>query len=381
MSTNEHQTPPNRKLTPLWVISLFVSLTEAFLSIAVTQTNGTIQLALTIFVIVFPLLIAIGFFAVLWYKPLHFYAPTEYGKKLSPRELAEVFTPKRNLDESKLYEDIQSTIRSTLASKELVSKLSETVAKGAGKKIEEQVAFVLTSAVDKTVEKIGSSNFLTIDSTQLLKESGKIWRVPYEQFATIGDLLDDIWFSLTPYVPAYTYGEKWILYNKRARVSLKDTGFQWATTHNQIRDNRSLQEVGITPGTRLEIINPHKEQTVGFNLQIESVDNDEEELDRLARMLLQELHEFETEFAGLTTEKIAGVEGTKSAATIQTGNLTIIVKSPAVEEILKLIYAWVTRHSKNVTKAKIQNKSMEVEINGKMKPDELAKIAKELSTI
>jgi hypothetical protein len=68
-----------RRLTPLWIISLFVGLTEAVLAVALVRVTGSIQVALTAFVIVFPLLIATAFFVILWNRPWVFYAPTEYG--------------------------------------------------------------------------------------------------------------------------------------------------------------------------------------------------------------------------------------------------------------------------------------------------------------
>ena len=68
-----------RRLTPLWIISLFLGLTEAVLGVAVVQVSGGIQIALTAFVIAFPLLIALAFFAILWSRPWVFYAPSEYG--------------------------------------------------------------------------------------------------------------------------------------------------------------------------------------------------------------------------------------------------------------------------------------------------------------
>jgi hypothetical protein len=68
-----------RRLTPLWIISLFVGLTEAVLAVAVTQTTGGVQIALAAFVMIFPLLIAAAFFTVLWKRPWQFYAPSEYG--------------------------------------------------------------------------------------------------------------------------------------------------------------------------------------------------------------------------------------------------------------------------------------------------------------
>jgi hypothetical protein len=69
-----------KQLTPLWVISLFLSLTETTLGIAATKTSGTVQLALIVFVMAFPLLVAIAFFTVLWARPYVFYPPSEYAK-------------------------------------------------------------------------------------------------------------------------------------------------------------------------------------------------------------------------------------------------------------------------------------------------------------
>ena len=65
-------------MTPLWVISLFVSLTEVVTGIAVTQATGSIQVALTVFVMVFPLLVASAFFVILWDRHWVLYPPTEF---------------------------------------------------------------------------------------------------------------------------------------------------------------------------------------------------------------------------------------------------------------------------------------------------------------
>jgi hypothetical protein len=68
-----------RPLTPLWIISLFLTLTETVLGVAVIRTEGGVQIALTAFVVAFPLLVAAAFFTILWTRPWVFYAPTEYG--------------------------------------------------------------------------------------------------------------------------------------------------------------------------------------------------------------------------------------------------------------------------------------------------------------
>ena len=65
--------------TPLYIISLFATLSEAILGIAATQLTGDVQLTVIIFVVVFPVLVATAFFIILWVKPYVFYSPKEYG--------------------------------------------------------------------------------------------------------------------------------------------------------------------------------------------------------------------------------------------------------------------------------------------------------------
>jgi len=70
--------------TPLGVICLFASLTEVFLTVAVTQVTGCTQIALVCFGILFPIAIATAFFVVLWLKPQVFYPPKEFGEMTDP---------------------------------------------------------------------------------------------------------------------------------------------------------------------------------------------------------------------------------------------------------------------------------------------------------
>jgi hypothetical protein len=70
---------PTRSLTPLGIIAGFVGLTEAVLGIGLTQVVGGVQVALTVFVIAFPCVIAGAFFLILWHRPFVFYSPAEYG--------------------------------------------------------------------------------------------------------------------------------------------------------------------------------------------------------------------------------------------------------------------------------------------------------------
>jgi hypothetical protein len=67
------------KVTPLWIVAAFVTLTETVLGYAITKVTDGVQIALTVFVICFALLVATAFFVILWNRPYVFYPPSEYG--------------------------------------------------------------------------------------------------------------------------------------------------------------------------------------------------------------------------------------------------------------------------------------------------------------
>jgi len=54
--------------------------------------SGGIQIALTVFVLSFPVLIAVSFFSILWYKPYVFYSPSEFGVQTKVSEYVEAIT-------------------------------------------------------------------------------------------------------------------------------------------------------------------------------------------------------------------------------------------------------------------------------------------------
>lgn len=76
---------PKGKITPLWIIASFVSLTEVVLGYAITKTTGGVQVSITVFVILFAILVATAFFLILWHRPYVFYAPSEYGN-IDPKQ-------------------------------------------------------------------------------------------------------------------------------------------------------------------------------------------------------------------------------------------------------------------------------------------------------
>jgi len=258
MTITEQKPSINRPLTPLWVISLFISLTEVTLTVAVVQTSNGIQVALTSFVIIFPILIAVAFFAVLWFKPHHFYSPAEYGQQSSVKDYVEAITQRKSLDESQLYSTIQNTVRSTITSQEIIGELSKIASQQTGKQVQKEITQILETAVDKVVESIREESFLTVDSRPLLGKTGVVWQIPYDRFSNISDLLDDVWVSLAEAsndkILPFTYNEKWVLRDSKTGKIFRDMHRQWAHKHNQSRDIRPLKDVGIVAGMKLEIV-------------------------------------------------------------------------------------------------------------------------------
>ena len=65
-------------LNPLWIISLFLSTSEALAVLGATQLVGWEQGLLVIFSVLFPGLVSVAFFAVIWKRPYVLYAPKDF---------------------------------------------------------------------------------------------------------------------------------------------------------------------------------------------------------------------------------------------------------------------------------------------------------------
>ena len=97
------------RITPLWVVAAFVTLTETVLGYAVTKVTGDVQIALTSFVILFALLVAGGFFLILWNRPYVFYPPSEYAS-IDPARFIDAIRsalPKKVSEQLKLIAEAQ----------------------------------------------------------------------------------------------------------------------------------------------------------------------------------------------------------------------------------------------------------------------------------
>lgn len=63
---------------PMTVIALFVGLTEVAFGVAFSEFPQSLQVPLVWLMVLFPVICALGFFAVLFSRPHHFYSPTDF---------------------------------------------------------------------------------------------------------------------------------------------------------------------------------------------------------------------------------------------------------------------------------------------------------------
>ncbi len=236
-------------ITPLWIISLFVSLTESVLTVAVIKTEGDIQFALTAFVLIFPLLVAGCFFTILWNRPYVFYPPTEYGEGTDVERYVKAMNS-RYLKKDRLFEDIKESIYTSVVSENMKNELVKALSPEISKNTERQISDALSHAAEKATERVREINFISIDSRTLLGDKdGDIWQVPYETDQLAIQLITEIWHSLFPRPKPYTYGTKWVLKDAKSNLIFKDI-----TITQSKQDQRSLMDIGIKPGMRIEVI-------------------------------------------------------------------------------------------------------------------------------
>jgi hypothetical protein len=240
-------------LSPLGVISLFLSFSEVVLGYAVTRTDGWIQGALTAFVILFPIGICIAFFRILWVKPFVFYPPSEFGPDTDVTEYVEAMSAASR--PKPVADTIKAKIEQALRPEELGSMIAPLVITSPDRDHAKSVRELL-DLVRGRVEDSVKTAFVRIDSTPRLGPTGPIWDEAYEPDLPVFAFLDSIWRHLQPHVGPFTYSVEWVLRDVAGNRILRDLGRPWARPRGLREDERRLSQVGIRPGTTMEVVRP-----------------------------------------------------------------------------------------------------------------------------
>jgi hypothetical protein len=228
------QSPPKRPLTPLWVIALFLSLTETVLGIGVIRTTGGIQIALTAFVMFFPTLVAIGFFAILWSRPYVLYPPTEYGPQTDVTVYVDAIRGK-----------VRDETAQALVEAGNIAEVT-SIANIRGIPVEQ---------IERDLAQRSQILHVTVEVTDPLEPEEKI-EGPGRPMIFVRDFFSWIGGTVVSSdISSLSYGRSWVLVEKRSGTVLRDFG----TRNNRPRNSSyKLNEIGLISGMEFFITSPEK---------------------------------------------------------------------------------------------------------------------------
>ncbi len=233
---------PPKNPHPLWVISMFFIFTEVVLGIAVFNTEGGIQVALTWFVILFPIVNAGIFYWILVNKPQNFYPPEAYSNDESfLKAMNSEKADKLGLIAGKL----ETTIQDFLTSPHFVNTIASAD--------KDKLPDILNSEVQKISNEIKQAAFITVDISAFSDSSPLV--LPIDALSTIDNLTNEVYFELAPAVRPYAYGHDWVLINTETEETITVVRMiSEAPAGIPLTDKRSLEEMNIKPGAVLRAL-------------------------------------------------------------------------------------------------------------------------------
>jgi hypothetical protein len=210
--------------SPLWIIALFIALSEAMASVAAIATDGTTRLIFAVFAVGFPIVVLIVFLWMLLEHPVNLYSPAQYTSA-TPIDAYARATRRARLDAQIVFRQ---------AAVDAIADVTEG----------EGAIFQVVERFDQIVE----ANTLTVDRSFVMSDADSA-QIPVTANTTINTLLDLIYFSISDVVEPRTYGKGWLLTDADG-VPL-DIGRPWAQRRGQDLDPRTIGEAGIPLGSTL----------------------------------------------------------------------------------------------------------------------------------
>jgi len=180
-----------KPITPLWIISAFVALTETVVGVSAIQTTGGVQVAFTVFAIFFPILIFSLFILILWKKPYVLYSPIEFGQNTDVSTFVAAMKQKSSLDEKDLLSNTTDTADDSVY--KFIINATGSIAP------DENNATLLNSFENKLAHIVSQEELSSFGSDQFV-----IFQDEEEKFKGIMKLSDFLNRELSPYDRAIT---------------------------------------------------------------------------------------------------------------------------------------------------------------------------------
>ncbi|MGW7364578.1 hypothetical protein ACWGI8_14405 [Streptomyces sp. NPDC054841] len=233
--------PGGKGLNPLWIISLFLTVSEAAAGTAATQTQGWLQAVLVLFSVTFPVGVAAAFFAILVRRPYVLYAPKDYSKNPSVRD----FVNALNTSRSRSVENMEASIRSAI--EEVIPKMLDAKISALSRDA------IVAEAIESAREDF-RHRFIEISYSQMDRDVPPV-QIPVGEDTRVQEFLNEAWSFTPESIPSFTYGDKWVLVDQEKGRSYHKMGSIWARRHGRgERDDRPLYSTGISAGDILHAV-------------------------------------------------------------------------------------------------------------------------------
>jgi hypothetical protein len=214
------------KASPLWIIALFIALSEVTAGVASITTDGAARMLFAIFAVAFPVGVFVTFVWLLINHAPHLYPPGEYSESITPEIYAAGISRHRRTE-----------VR--VIAKAMAEVLGDPAAGRQAELVDQFEQVVVSSSVEVEIDAVvpgGSPVLFAVDEDTRVR-----------------DLLDELYFSMSSRVKAFHYLKSWVLVTQDGRL-LDEIGTAWARRHGQAADERRLADAGILPGTKLGAI-------------------------------------------------------------------------------------------------------------------------------
>lgn len=233
-----HGKPP-KVFSPLWVISLFLGVSEVAVTVATTQATGWIQSMLAIFAVAFPFLVSLAFFLTLWNNNKVLYAPGEFTSDTTVQDYVEAM----NRNNRRSVSIVEAALQSALTRLETQLEVLGATAHQRG-----EILASVSTAARAVMITVNVSVFNTERTEPPVVE------VPVDESTTVTELLDAVYFAIWGKVEGFSYGKTWLLRDEFTGRRFDKIGTLYARRYLKTdRDYRQLSEVDIEPASPLAV--------------------------------------------------------------------------------------------------------------------------------
>jgi hypothetical protein len=230
---------------PIGIIALFLGLAEVTAGVAAIRASGWVQGMFAVFSVALPIAVGCVFFTFLWKKPFVLYAPADYPAHTPVGAFVDAVT-------SNYAREVQIVDSAVAAAAEQIVTAVVARAPAAEASIDKKS---LIETAKATARDEVESRTILIDTGGIHPDAPEeTLRFSVDARTQVGTLTNFVYFAIAEYVQTYQYGKQWLLRDTNTGTAYLDMGRQWARAHGKKRDDRTLADVGIGPGARLEVV-------------------------------------------------------------------------------------------------------------------------------